>query len=81
MSSNCLSSIMGETGLMLSSAGKKYSSEWLISAFSTVISGDNGACGGGGGVHVGDLGDVGAVVAAGVGDSFSNVLLRTTGLG
>jgi hypothetical protein len=69
---------MDETGLMLSSAGKKYSSEWLISAFSTVISGDNGACGGGG---VGDLGDGGAVVAAGVGGNFSMVLLRTTALG
>ena len=78
MSSNCLSSIMGETGLVLSSAGKKYSSEWLSSAFSTVISGDNGACGGGG---VGDLGDGGAVVAAGVGGNFSMVLLRTTALG
>ena len=43
-----------------------------------VITGDHGKCGGG---SVGDLGDDGAVVAAGVGDSFSNVLLRTTALG
>ena len=77
-SSNCLSSRIGEAGRMLSSAGKKYSSVWLIIAFSMVITGDHGKCGGG---SVGDLGDDGAVVAAGVGDSFSNVLLRTTGLG
>jgi hypothetical protein len=51
---------------------------WLIIAFSMVITGDHGKCGGG---SVGDLGDDGAVVAAGVGDSFSNVLLRTTALG
>jgi hypothetical protein len=77
-SSNYLSSRIGEAGWMLSSASKKYSSVWLIIAFNTVISGDNGKCSGGG---VGDLGDGGAVVAAGVGGSFSNVLLRTTALG
>jgi hypothetical protein len=63
---------------MLSSASKKYSSVWLIIAFNTVISGDNGKCSGGG---VGDQGDGGAFVAAGVGSSFSNFLLRTTALG
>ena len=61
---------MGETARMLSSADKRYSSEWFISALRTVISGDNGACGSGG-----------AVVAAGVGGNFSMVLLRTTALG